>query len=136
MSIGSLGDIVFEVSSAKVLTIDEMKRKGSARWATHEVVGLKPIKEFLGPGLESISFNMQFSTALGITPEDELKKLRELRDKGTPVDFVLNGSPAGDNQWVVDDLGEAWKSFDGKGALVFATVDVSLTEYRKQEESS
>ena len=49
MSIGSLGNVVFEVSSEKVKTLRDMQRQGSARFATHEIIGKKPLREFLGP---------------------------------------------------------------------------------------
>lgn len=134
--IGSLGDIVFEVSTDKVRTFDNLKRKGSGRWAVHDVVGKKPVREFIGQGAESISFSMQLSTALGVTPRDEIDKLRELRDKGTAVEFVLNGSSVGDNLWVVEDLSEDWRRLDNTGQLIYAELSVSLQEYPRDSDST
>lgn len=134
--IGTLGEIVFEVSSDKVLTFDNLKRKGSGRWATHDIVGKKPVREFIGQGLESISFTMQLSAFLGVTPLDEINKLRELRDKGTAVELVLDGSSVGDNLWTIEDLSEDWRRVDNNGKLIYADLDVSLQEYPRDSEGA
>jgi phage protein U len=133
--IGTLGDIVFEVSRDKVRTFDNLTRKGAARWATHDVVGKKPVREFIGQGLESISFTMHLSVSLGVNPLAEINKLRELRDKGTPMELVLNGTSISDNLWVLEDLSEDWRKLDNKGILLFADVDVSLQEYPRDSDS-
>lgn len=53
--IGTLGrKIIFEVSDNRVLTFESMSREVSGRWTEHEVLGVKPKAEFLGPGLQTI----------------------------------------------------------------------------------
>lgn len=64
--IGSLGDIVFEVSSSKVVTFKDYKRTTKARFQSHDIIGQKPILEYLGPDGEEISFTMQFSISLDV----------------------------------------------------------------------
>lgn len=129
MSIGSLGDVVFEASSEKVKTLRDMQRQGSARFATHEIIGKKPLREFLGPGLEKITFQMQFSAGLGVDPASEMKALRELRDKGEALEFVLGGSTVGSELWTIEDLSEDWSRIDGRGKVIFANVSITLQEY-------
>lgn len=52
--IGTLGrKIIFEVSDNRVLTFESMSRDVSGRWTEHEVLGVKPKAEFLGPGLQT-----------------------------------------------------------------------------------
>ena len=48
--IGTLGDVVFEVSDKVARTFDEMVHTAVGRWAVHEVMNGKPRAEFLGPG--------------------------------------------------------------------------------------
>ena len=129
MSIGSLGDVVFEVSSEKVKTLRDMQRQGTARFATHEIIGKKPLREFLGPGLEKITFQIQLSASLGVDPASEMKTLRELRDKGEALEFVLGGSAVGEELWTIEDLSEEWSRINGQGTIIFATVSVTLQEY-------
>ena len=129
--IGTLGEVVFEVSASKVKTFDSMKRSGSGRWATHEIIGQKPVMEFLGPGIEQISFNMRFDVFLGINPSDELVVLRQMRDAGEAVTLILEGQPVTDNLWVIESLSEDYPAIDNTGRILIANVDVSLKEYVK-----
>lgn len=135
MAIGSLGEIIFEASSERVRTIDNVRRKGAARWATHDVVGRKPSREFIGPGLESICFTMQFSVSHGVNPEDELKKLRKMRDEGKAASLILGGSPVGEGLWTIEDMAESHKKHDNKGAILFADVEINLMEYPKNDDA-
>ena len=67
--IGTLGrKIIFEVSDNRVLTFESMSREVSGRWTEHEVLGVKPKAEFLGPGLQTISLTIHLSAALGVKP--------------------------------------------------------------------
>ena len=66
MAIGSLGGIVFQVSDSAVLTFKGMTREVSSRWVEHEVMGVKPKKEFLGAGNQKINLPITLSAALGV----------------------------------------------------------------------
>lgn len=129
MPIGSLGDIVFEVSSRKVRTFKDFKRKTKARYASHEIIGQKPILEFVGPDGEEITFIMQFSLSLGINPQEETDKLREICEEGTAMYFVLCNTVIGANQWIVESVGESVDTIDNNGRVVVTQVEVTLKEY-------
>lgn len=129
MIIGSFGEVVFEVSRFKVRTFDDFKRSGSGRWATHEVINKKQVLEFLGPGMESISFTMQLNATLGINPAEDLRILREMRDSGKNYPLVLADAVVGDNNWSVKSLDESVNKFDGWGSILSVTVGISLEEY-------
>ncbi|WP_094607726.1 hypothetical protein SPSIL_009120 [Sporomusa silvacetica DSM 10669] len=120
-------------SEFKVMTFDDFKRDSAGRWATHEIIGIdkKPILEFIGPGLETISFSIFLTTMLGVEPVDELKKLRQLRDNGVVCMFTIGGNAVTANAWVITQLSETHKTYDNKGSLLVASVSVSLTEYVK-----
>jgi len=120
-------------TNIKILTVDNFQRSGEGRWATHEIIGTqnKPLKEFLGPGLEKITFSVFLSANLGIVPENELEKLRNLRDNGVVCNFVLGSKPVTKNNCIVISLSEDHKIKDNKGQTVQATVNISLEEYPK-----
>ena len=59
--IGSLGDLVFSVSDNTVKTFDGMKWDFSADYATHDRHIKADLLEYMGPGIESISFSMVLS---------------------------------------------------------------------------
>lgn len=134
MAIGSFGNIVFEVSSDKKRTFDELNRSGSARIALHNRQGLKELPEFLGPGAETISFSMRISAYDGINPKEELETLRAYRDTGTAVLFVLNGEPVGDGYWLIESISEEHPVIDNKGRTVVATCSVTIREYTPTRE--
>ncbi|MEC1744111.1 phage tail protein [Schinkia azotoformans] len=127
--IGQFGDVIFEVSSNKVLTLDEFSRGGSGRWADHEVIGKKPIPEFVGPGQEEVSFKIQLSAFLGIDPQKELEKLRRIRDKGETRGIILGSDFISKSLWRLESLQESHRVFDGKGRLISVSVDLKIKEY-------
>lgn len=129
MVVGYLGGIPFITSRNKVRTFDNFNRSSTARWAKHELIGQKPILEFLGKDIEKISFDMQLRASLGINPEDELDNLRTMRDEGTVLTLVLNNMPITDNFWVIESLDEKVNFFGGNGEILSAIVSISLQEY-------
>ena len=58
-----------------------------------------------------------------------MKTLRELRDKGEALEFVLGGSAVGEELWTIEDLSEDWSRINGQGTIIFANVSVTLQEY-------
>ncbi len=136
MALGTFGDITFEVSAEKVRTFDRLRRQGGARFATHDVLGKKPVKEFIGPDIESIRFSMCFSVSAGINPLNELNKLRELRDKGEARELIIGGAPVSENLWVIVDISEDWVQLDNKGNLLFARIDIDLQEYPRDSDAT
>ena len=101
--IGTLGrKIIFEVSDNRVLTFESMSREVSGRWTEHEVLGVKPKAEFLGPGLQTISLTIHLSAALGVKPRRILDMVERMvrcpqcggkRFGGVPGDRRQTGGP-------------------------------------------
>ncbi len=129
MLVGSFGDIPFIVARGYVRTFDEYGRSSSGRWAKHDIIGEKPVLEYLGPDIEKISFKMHFRADHGLNPEREAAVLRKMRDKGEPAILMLAGSPVGDNRWIIESLGEEVTYWDAYGRPISLTVDVTLSEY-------
>lgn len=129
MQVGSMGDIPFVVSYGKIRTFSDYGRSGSGRWAKHDLIGRKPVMEFLGPDVEKISMKIQLRTDHGINPESELERLRKMRDTGTVFPFILGGAPVSDNYWLLEDIGENVSYWRAGGKILSVTVDITLTEY-------
>lgn len=127
--IGTLGDLVFEASTSTIRTFDDYKRNTKARIATHELIGRKPILEFLGPDVEEITFNMKFYVFFGVNPTAEVQKLRKSCSNGEVMNFILNNQPVGDNKWLIESVGEAVTAWDNMGNIIRSSVDVTLKEY-------
>lgn len=152
--IGSLGTVVFQVSNNSLFsgiglgsflsgllnsatnqsgivykTPKNYQRQSSARWAEHEIIGQKPVAEFLGPGTEEVSFDMLLDIELGVKPENELEKLRNMRDTGELVFFILGNKPVLKNRVYITQLSENITRTSGKGEVQAIEVSISLKEY-------
>lgn len=133
MQVGSMGDIPFVVSYGKIRTFSDYGRSGSGRWAKHDLIGRKPVMEFLGPDVEKVSMKIQLRTDHGINPESELERLRKMRDTGAVFPFILGGAPVSDNYWLLEDIGENVSYWRAGGKILSVTVDITLTEYSTEE---
>lgn len=127
--IGTLGEVVFTVSYDLVRTFQDYKRNSSARLQAHEIIGKKPVTEFLGPGLDSISFAIDLSAFKGVNPKEEAEKLRKIMQNGEYVNLVIAGSPVSNNKWVIESINESVSARDGKGNIIRAKVDITIHEY-------
>lgn len=133
MQVGSMGDIPFVVSYGKIRTFSDYGRSGSSRWAKHDLIGRKPVMEFLGPDVEKVSMKIQLRTDHGINPESELERLRKMRDTGAVFPFILGGAPVSDNYWLLEDIGENVSYWRAGGKILSVSVDITLTEYSTEE---
>lgn len=130
MVIGNLGDLItFEVSSEKVLTFNNLKRTVSGRWARHDIIAGRPISEFLGPDLKTMSFDIHLNAMHGVKPRKTLNNIAVAAELGTPMMFVLGGKRIGASLWVIDSVSETYKEIIKDGALMTADLSISLTEY-------
>ncbi|MEQ2812793.1 phage tail protein [Phascolarctobacterium faecium] len=133
MQVGSMGDIPFVVTYGKIRTFSDYGRSGSGRWAKHDLIGRKPVMEFLGPDVEKVSMKIQLRTDHGINPESELGRLRKMRDTGAVFPFILGGAPVSDNYWLLEDIGENVSYWRAGGKILSVSVDITLTEYSTEE---
>ena len=133
MQVGSMGDIPFVVTYGKIRTFSDYGRSGSGRWVKHDLIGRKPVMEFLGPDVEKVSTRIQLRTDHGINPESELGRLRKMRDTGAVFPFILGGAPVSDNYWLLEDIGENVSYWRAGGKILSVSVDITLTEYSTEE---
>lgn len=127
--IGSFGDIIFEVSADKIRTFDGFSRESSDRWTNHEIIGQKPLSEFVSPGLDKISFTMRLDAQHGVNPRAEMEKLLEMSRKGEVAELIVGGKPLGVDKWKITGLSQKWNTVDNRGNLLAAELDVTLEEY-------
>lgn len=127
--IGSYGEIVFEVSRKKVQTFYDYQSSVSSRWNEHEIIQKKPKSEFVGPGLEEISFSVKFSASLGVNPTKQLEKLRAMVNSGKVAAIILGGKPISQNYYSLQRFDESNHVIDNKGRLLAVDVTLNLKEY-------
>lgn len=129
MIVGFLGGTPFVVSKQYVYTFDDYNRNSSARYAKHDIVGKKPVLEFLGPDTEEISFKIKLRSDHGLSPARELDKLRKYRDQGFAMPLVLGGKVVGKTNWVIESIGEVVNYWSRTGQILSCDVDLKLKEY-------
>ena len=128
--IGNLGNlIVFEVSSKKVLTFNNMQQTVSGRWAQHEPIGGKPVSEFLGPGQRKITLQIFISAMHGVKPRKTIEKLETAAENGEHYPFIVGEKKIGKNEWVVESISETWGETISGGKLLSAHLTLTLSEY-------
>ncbi len=132
MAIGSLGDIVFEVSDDHVLTPKDMNYQVGARYSTHNRLQKRPLLEYEGPDLDTYSLTITLSTFFGIYPRKNMYKLNEACRKGTPLRLVIGKTHFGKYKWVITKTSCDLKYVDNKGRILKIVMKLSLKEYPKR----
>jgi len=127
--------LAFESSSNRLLTPCEIGVEGSARYAQHDVVGLPPFYEFIGPGLSTCQLTVRLSAREGVSPRAQLDLLRAARDEGVAAVLVIGGRPVFDagHLAVLEKIGEAWAYFTGQGGLLVAVGELTFHEVVPRE---
>ena len=118
MMVGSLGPVVFSVSDAFVRTISGYSRKTSVRIESHDIIGQKPLSEWVGLSCDSISFTVKLSAFRGVNPKEEAEKLRRMAERGEAVTFVMGGAPVTQNKWLIESVDEDANYYDRMGNII------------------
>lgn len=129
MYVGYMGGVVFISSSDYMITPSNFSESGAARWADHDVIHQKPVSEFIGPGLEEISFDIILSAQNGINPDDQIKTLRKMRDVGAVFPLIIGGKPVSQNYWRLESISDGNNYYTSTGKRIWTTVSVKLKEY-------
>lgn len=127
--LGAFGCVVFEVSSYRVLTFDDFKRKSAHDFAEHKVHLRKPVLESVGNKLEEISLTIILMEALGVDPAEEADRLREMCLEGEPNYLIIGDEAIGDCQFVIAEISEDVQSWSPFGKIVSSKLSLKLKEY-------
>ena len=127
--LGTLGDIVFEVSDKTVRTFDAYTQTTAGRWAVHEPISANPRPEFLGPQQGEIAFEIHLSASLGIDPLAEKEKIEAIVREGKHAPFMLGLKPVSDGDWYIESCETTFVWVNGKGEVEYANMTVTVKEY-------
>lgn len=126
-SLGSLGELPFVCSMNKVRTFSDLSRELSVRWAKHDLIGQKPVLEFVGEDLNAVSLKMRFDVSLGIAPKDGLDRLKRMMENKLYKTLIIGGENLG--RYVIESISEERKYHAGDGLCLVAEATVNLTEW-------
>lgn len=125
--IGALGSLPFVCAYGKVLTFHELNKEQSVRWARHEVIGKKPMLEFIGDDLMTVSLKIRFDTNLGVPPIIGLKHLQKQLDNKQAKSLVIGGEYFG--RFVIESVSEERRFHTGAGVCTVAEATIKLIEH-------
>ena len=118
-----LGDIEFEL----ITYFNGMNESQSYNYAQHERINQKPVLQFLGLNLQEQDIKLNFHASF-CTPEDEIKKLKNVANLGTPLKFIKgNGDYVG--VFVITEIASVTEQATTEGDLISVQVDLKLREY-------
>lgn len=126
-SLGSLGELPFVCSAKKVRTFSELNRELSVRWAKHDLIWRKPLLEYMGEDLNSVSLKMRFDVSLGIAPKDGLDRLKRMMANKLYKTLIIGGENLG--RYVIESISEERRYHAGDGLCLVAEATVNLTEW-------
>lgn len=125
--IGNWGSYLkFQTDDSKVLTFDGFSRKASARVSKHNIISGKPVLEYLGPDLQSITFRIELNAMLGVRPRKEEERL--LKRIGYVAPLVIGGRKIC-SRAMLTGVGSAYNIVLLKGEVLSISLDVTMTEY-------
>ena len=118
-----LGDIKFEV----ITYFNGLQERSSYNYAQHDRINNKPVLQFLGKNLQEQDLKLNFHRTF-CTPEDEIKKLKTVADKATPLKFIKgNGEYIG--VFVIEEIQSSTEQASSEGDLISIQVDIRIKEY-------
>ena len=137
MVVGAIGArslrdvIVFEVSSRRVLTFNDLSRRNTTRFADHNTLLRKPISQFVGPELDNMDLSIILHSHLGVNPQAEFNKLIQIQRSGQVVTFIVGRQVLGVFRWRIENLGIPYDRIDPDGFCRSSEVSLSLREYAR-----
>lgn len=131
MILGTLGPLVFVSSTNYLNTFSDLKRKRKRRYADHQIIGQKPQLQDIGQDNDSITLKMRFELGLTVlAPQAAILALGQMQERSWVIPLVIGPHYFG--FFIIEDLEEDFKSFDGMGRMIVLETSVTLKEYDKK----
>lgn len=131
-TIGCFGDLMFQVSDQTVLSLENWKWSGSARYSTHQLHGHQALTEFTGLDADQISFDITFSWALGTEPLKQVWELFKIQRNGRALPLTIGNHPYGYYRWTILSISNQINYTDVHGDLYMVKVTLKLQEYLRK----
>ncbi|MGL5435989.1 MAG: phage tail protein [Lachnospiraceae bacterium] len=119
----------FETSDKRILSFTGFKREVKARTVIHTPIRAKPIIEFLGSELQSITFTITLNASWGVSPKKIEKKLIKCIENGMVAPLVI-GKRSICKKAMLLEMSESYGIVLKGGEVYSAQMDLTMTEYR------
>ena len=131
--VGCWGETIsFYVNGNGMVPMRNMNKSLTARWKEHQIVGKKPLSEFAGPDVSTVTLSVTLSATMGVRPRATISTLEKALEAGTVDYLYIGGKKVGTAKMKLTSMSEAWECIWNDGRLVKATVDLTFSEYVKK----
>ena len=121
--------VIFKVSEKQALTFRNLTRTISSEWAKHSRIGLKDQSEFLRPGLQQVTFDIELDATSGVKPRTTADRIARLCEAGSVYPLVVGGRLVGRHRWKITQISEAWEIVYSRGQVAREKLTVTMEEY-------
>ena len=129
MIVGSLGDIVFEVSEMALFAPDQFTISRDYRYEDHSVLGASPRPEFTGPDLFATTLDLVLRSDLGANPLEDCRALEEMAGRGEVLRLIIANANIG--RVTIRKISQNWRRLAGSGGGPAAiALSLELKEYQ------
>lgn len=125
--IGSLGEIVFIVSTRKTSTFDNLSETNAGKWETHTTK--KQEQEFISSELAKCTFTLPTNIRVGTSPDETFDILNNYCSTGEVINFILGGKKFRNNSYILRSFKTTSKKINNIGQITSADYEVELEEY-------
>jgi len=112
-----------------MLSFGKLKRSMGATWASHPSLGGRERIEKTGDKLQDMSFTMLLRSDAGISAREKIDLLESYVEDGKCDNFILGSYLITGYPWVVTAVSAAYNMILDGGAILSASVDVTLKQY-------
>lgn len=131
--IGSLGDIIFEVSDKKVISINnQINRSYKSKISEHTAIYGPGMLRHQGRELTEVSFGISLVSSLlsDSSPAEELDKIKTMWEFGEYDYLTLGGETFGAFPFLITDMSEKSSYFNKEtSSFDFINLELTLKEY-------
>lgn len=129
MIVGSLGEIVFEVSEMRLYAPGQISISRDIKYEAHQVLGDFPRPEYIGPDLFATSLELVLRSDLGSDPLEDANRFHQLALDGEVLRLIIANVNIG--QVTIRKISQVWQRLasDGDG-LASIALSLELREYR------
>lgn len=131
-TIGSFGNIIFEVSEKQVKTIQKATWKSKASYAQHKLYGRETRTEFVGVEPDTFSLEITLSATWGVNPLRNIEELLRMEREGEAAYLVIGDKVFGKDRWTIESSSRELEVFDGKGNMVKVVYSLELLAYEQR----
>ena len=135
-TVGSMGKIVFNTSSRRVMTFDNFNHNIGVNVSNHDIIGKKPTPELTGLASDEVTFDILLRKQNNVSPTKKLSELKTMCETGKVFPLIIGGKPVSDNYWMLTKVGTVTNYFGKSGEMISISVSVTLQEYPIEQAST